>query len=504
MIWFGTVNGSAVTTNTPLPGLGLLLLPALTLGSCSGPAERPPATPPNIVLVMADDMGWGQTGYYGHPLLETPHLDEMAAHGLRFDRFYAGAPNCSPTRATILTGRSNDRTGVSNHGFALRLQEKTLVRALRDAGYATGHFGKWHLNGMFGPGAPILPSDAHGPGAFGFDTWISVTNFFDRDPLMGHADGFEQMEGDSSEIIVDLALGFIRACHEAGQPFFAVIWYGTPHSPFDASEEDGAAFAALDERSRDHHGELVAMDRSIGALRSGLRTLGVAHETLVWFTSDNGGLERIEPDTTGGLRGFKNGIYEGGLRVPAVIEWPEGIPDPAVTEYPAVTMDIFPTLVDVAGLPRPSLLEPVDGLSLVPLFSEPLATRGAPIPFRHTGRGAVVDDDFKLVTLEIGSGAYELYNLRTDPGETTDLFDEEPEVARRLVGWFETWNSQVDASQRGADYPEGTVDPAHPERRSWWDVPGYQPFIEEWRTRPEFAAYLERARQREEGSAQAP
>ncbi len=114
------------------------------------------AKQPNVILVMADDMGWGQTGYYDHPALKTPHLDSMAKNGLRFDRFYAGAPNCSPTRATVLTARSNDRTGVLNHGYALNLQEKTIGAAFKKAGYATGHFGKWHLNGFTGPGAPIF------------------------------------------------------------------------------------------------------------------------------------------------------------------------------------------------------------------------------------------------------------------------------------------------------------------------------------------------------------
>ena len=130
---------------------------------------------PHIVLVMADDMGWGETGYYHHPVLKTPHLDAMAAAGLRFDRFYAGAPNCSPTRSTVMTGRSNDRCGVENHGFALRRQEKTLPRALRDAGYRTAHFGKWHLHGFKGPGAPVLATDDHNPGEFGFDEWLSVS-----------------------------------------------------------------------------------------------------------------------------------------------------------------------------------------------------------------------------------------------------------------------------------------------------------------------------------------
>ena len=119
---------------------------------------------PNIVLVMADDQGWGQTGYYKHPLLKTPNLDEMARNGLRFDRFYSAAPVCSPTRASLLTGRTNRRTGVESHGYALRRQEKSIASLLGDAGYATAHFGKWHLNGLRGPGVPILPNDTHHPG----------------------------------------------------------------------------------------------------------------------------------------------------------------------------------------------------------------------------------------------------------------------------------------------------------------------------------------------------
>src|SRR5689334_12815051 len=138
---------------------------------------------PNIIFVMADDMGWGETSYRGHPLLQTPNLDAMATSGLRFERFYAGAPVCSPTRASVMTGRSNDRCGVLTHGYALRLQEKTIAQALQAAGYITGHFGKWHLNGHMGPGAPILGDDVRRPSAFGFDEWVSVSNFFDLDPL---------------------------------------------------------------------------------------------------------------------------------------------------------------------------------------------------------------------------------------------------------------------------------------------------------------------------------
>ena len=158
---------------------------------------------PNIILVMTDDQGWGQTGYMKHPVLKTPNLDEMAKNGLCFNRFYAGGPVCSPTRATVLTGRTHDRTGVYNHGYALRLQEKTLSQALEKTGYATGHFGKWHLNGLRGPGVPILKSYPNGPKDFGFQKWVSVTNFFDLNPIMSRDGNFEEFKGDSSEIIID-------------------------------------------------------------------------------------------------------------------------------------------------------------------------------------------------------------------------------------------------------------------------------------------------------------
>ena len=151
----------------------------------------------NFILVMADDQGWGQTGYYKHPVLKTPNLDEMASKGLRFDRFYAGGPVCSPTRATVLTGRTHDRTGVFDHGYALRKQEKTLPQAMKKAGYATGHFGKWHLNGLRGPGVPILPDDPNGPKGFGFDL-VACPNYF-----------FEVMSWIGFSIMTNVAFSYL-------------------------------------------------------------------------------------------------------------------------------------------------------------------------------------------------------------------------------------------------------------------------------------------------------
>lgn len=446
---------------------------------------------PNIVLVMTDDQGWGQTGYYHHPVLKTPNLDAMAANGLRLDRFYAGAPNCSPTRATVLTGRSNDRTGVHNHGYPLRRQEKTLPQALRQAGYATGHFGKWHLSGYMGPGVPILGDDERHPGHFGFDEWLSVTNFFDRNPIMSRQGTFEEFAGDSSEIVVSEALKFIQKNKQMNRPFLAVIWYGSPHSPFAGGQEDRAAFGALDSSSQHHYGELAAMDRSIGTLRSTLRNMNIAEDTLVWFCSDNGGLPNIAPGTVGGLRGFKNSVFEGGLRVPAVIEWPGVIKRPRVSHYPASTLDIFPTIAEIAGLPPSALLQPIDGMSIRALFEGEIGARSKPIPFRHTSRGALINDDYKLLTQDVGKDEFSLYNLKDDPAETIDLLKREPEVARRLISQFKAWNASVEASVAGRDYPEGRVSPGEPPPRHWAQSPEYQPYLKIL-DRPEYREYRNR------------
>jgi arylsulfatase A-like enzyme len=460
----------------------------IVAGLC-GPADA--AAKPHIIFVMADDMGWGQTGYRGHPVLKTPQLDVMAASGLRFERFYAGAPVCSPTRASVLTGRANDRSGVLSHGYALRHQEKTIAQALKQAGYVTGHFGKWHLNGLRGPGAPILDSDPYHPGRFGFDHWVSVTNFYDLNPLMSRQGKIEAFEGDSSEIAVAEAVKFLQQHHASGRPLFAVIWYGTPHSPFRALPDDKAPFQELDENSAHHYGELVAMDRSIGTLRQELRRLGIADNTLLVFCSDNGGLPGITPETVGGLRGHKGSVYEGGLRVPGIIEWPAVI-QPRVTDYPASTMDLFPTVADILDMPEEVFVQPVDGISLRPLFSGPLPERTRPIPFRYGVRAALVDNRYKLLTNDLRKDDFQLYDLESDPAESVDLSDQQPERFARMKQQLLAWNESVEASFAGRDYPEGRLVPPDPEPQFWYESPAYAPLVPQWKDRWEFRSYLER------------
>ncbi|MGH7945247.1 MAG: sulfatase family protein, partial [Opitutaceae bacterium] len=346
--------------------------------------------------------------------------------------------------------------------------------------------------------------DDHNPGEFGFDEWLSATNFFERDPLLSRKGKFEEFKGDSSEIVVDEALKFIRKNRESGKPLLSVIWYGSPHAPYIASAADRAAFASLDESSQHHYGELVAMDRSIGTLRKALREMNLAGNTLVWFCSDNGGLPNITPETVGGLRGFKNTVYEDGLRVPAIIEWPDVIKTPRVTRYPAGTIDIFPTIAEITRMPDSAMLKPIDGTSLKPLFTTDLKERAKPLPFRHQGRAALVDNRYKIVSQNLAGGTFELYDLETDLKESQDISSKQPDVNRRMQQALLAWNESVKASVAGKDYPEGKVDASEPPTRTWIGSPEYEKHLPQLRDRPEYSAAIKKSPAKAKRAPKAP
>lgn len=445
---------------------------------------------PNIILVMTDDQGWGQTGYMNHPILKTPNLDTMSKNGLTFERFYAGGPVCSPTRATVLTGRTHDRTGVFDHGYALRLQEKTLSQALKNAGYATAHFGKWHLNGLRGPGVPLDKDYPNGPHHFGFDHWVSTTNFFDLNPILSRNGKFEEFKGDSSEIVVQEALSFISGQAKMQKPFFCVIWYGTPHSPFMSLKNDQDDFQELDENSKHHYSELKAMDRSIGTLRNGLSKLSVKENTLLWFMSDNGGLPKIHPPTNGGLRDHKGSLYEGGIRVPSIIEWPYGITTPRRTDYPCGAVDIFPTLSEIIKLPGNSSLKPQDGESLVDLFKNEKINRVKPLIFSSRKRMAIIDNEWKLISLPTKNGNnYELYNLKKDNAEKQNLIDENTQIFDYLNKYLTDARYSIEKSVNGHDYPKNKVN-QQPPRTFWTEINSYKKHFRKWKSRPEYKSRL--------------
>ncbi len=478
--WFGAVlAGWAVLSLTALAGPNAL----------AGQRELP-----NIILAMADDQGWGDVSYYGHPVLRTPVLDDMAAHGLRLDRFYAAAPVCSPTRGSVLTGRHPNRFGCFSWGYTLRPQEITLAEALKKAGYVTGHFGKWHLG-------PVRADSPVCPGASGFDEWFSSPNFFDNDPLMSDKGRVVQTKGESSLVTVDAALQFIRRCVRNGQRFFAVVWFGSPHSPHRAAPEFRKLYADQPPAVQNYLGEIAGIDAAMGRLRQELRRLGVAENTLLWYCSDNGA---TKSGSTGGLRGNKGSLWEGGIRVPAVIEWPARIRQPRHSDLPCGTVDIYPTLLDVVGLKMPNQ-PPLDGVSLLPLIDgREMDRREKPLGFwvypakgirtpsteilrrmleeqqgkrppsplppdpgkitRHypedrlPGWSAWIDGDFKLHRQADKQGRVvkvSLYNLAEDPREQHDLAAQQPDRVRQMQAALEAWQRSVVRSLNGQDYDYG-------------------------------------------------
>ena len=469
---------------------------------------------PNIVLLMGDDHGWEETGYNGHPYVQTPVLDEMAAQGLRFDHFYSASPVCSPTRGSVMTGRHPNRYGTFSANWSLRPEEISIASVLSDAGYACGHFGKWHLG-------PVKESSPTNPGAMGFDEWLSHDNFFEMNPSFSRNGGPpEKIEGESSAICIEEAIKFIDQAVEKNQNYFVVVWFGSPHEPYSGDEEDLAQYDDLPEKYneklvrltsmetgsgvkrplnevlQERYAEITAMDRSIGRLRKHLSQQGLRDNTLLWYCGDNG--------TPGGVnvaspcRGQKGQVYEGGIRVPGIIEWPKKNLSPSVIKMNAVTSDIFPTLCDLAGIPLPD--RPLDGITLKPAMGGGLDQRPAPICFwnyetaRESLRGkpyipeelqegttplvklmagkptrtfrnyhhpniteedyagdrAILDKQYKLVL--INERRKELFDLHADPAEKINIIEQKPEIAEKLEKYLREWQKSVLVSLTGKDY----------------------------------------------------
>ncbi len=481
--------------------------------------EEEPA-PPNFVLLMSDDQGWDEVGYSGHPHLKTPVLDEMARNGLRFDRFYSGHSSCSPTRGSFMTGRHPNRYGTFTPNWSIRPEETTIAHILGKAGYVSAHFGKWHLG-------PVKEESPTSPGAMGFDEWLSHDNFFEMNPTLSRNGGPpEQFKGEGSQLIVDEAIQFIEKAKEDRRPFLVVIWYGSPHEPYSGlpgdldlyqdlpgeyadqtvgltSNETGRRVdRPLDEVLQERYAEITAMDRSIGILRDYLKEEGLRDNTVFWFCSDNG-TPPSAARTAMTLRAQKGTVYEGGIRVPGIIEWPKYIKEPRVSQFNAVTSDVLPTICGLAGQPLPN--RPLDGVSLEAVIKGEAQNRPNPLYFWHfdaknafddsarpyidptlqvgtvplvkimngkytrtfrnlhydaisqddlVGARAMIDNQYKLVLQAEGGGdnSLELFDLGNDPGETTNLAGEHPEIVASMREKMLSWQQSVLRSLNGQDY----------------------------------------------------
>jgi len=469
--------------NLLLPVLCGLMLAGWALGQPAARAAESAegacgTSRPNILLIMTDDQGWGDTSYNGHPVLRTPELDRMAAEGLRFDRFYAAAPFCSPTRGSVMTGRHPYRYGCFAPNWSFRPEEVTIAEALKTAGYVTGHFGKWHCG-------PVKAQSPTAPCNSGFDETLSHDNWFDLDPPLSRNGQQPQVHpGESSLVVAQAAIEFMEKAAGSGKPFLTVVWFASPHGPYKAAEKYRRLYSDQPKEAQNYYGEIAAVDEAVGRLRTALKRLGVAKHTLVWFCSDNGA---TGAGSAGGLRGKKGTLWEGGIRVPGIIVWPERIRNPRVIDLPCWTCDIYPTLLDIAGVKLPDQVEPLDGISLLPLIEGRMSERPKPLAFWHnrrrtpdetepyiaaelqqgwwrkfsnfkhlkplssgfTGHAVLIDGRYKLHKID---GRCELYDLVADPAETKDIAARQPELVERMKAQLEQWQASVECSLAGRDY----------------------------------------------------
>ncbi len=457
--------------------LVLALISTLTVGA----QKRP-----NIILIMADDMGWGDVGFNGNKLVKTPSLDKMAKDGIVFSRFYSAAPVCSPTRGSCLTGRHPFRYGVffANEGKMLP-QEVTLAEYLKEKGYSTGHFGKWHLGTLTND-----ENDANRggrnteyyspPWKNGFDicfsteskvpTWNPMitpgSDAGDIGKSRTKGDFFgtyywsgpgvkvtDNLEGDDSRIIMDRVIPYIKEQINNKNPFFAVIWFHTPHLPVLTGEKYRNLYAGHSVDIQHYYGAISAMDEQIGRLNNKLKELNATENTLIFFTSDNGPEGKTQQGrtqgSTGGFKGRKRSLYEGGIRVPGIAVWAGKIKSGLRTDYPAVTSDYFPTILEIIGEKRKFPILPIDGVSLVPVWKNRINKRPRPIGFQSQNQKALSDNRYKLIEID---EKIELYDLIKDPFETRDISSNNPtkvsEMKIRLIDFVRS----CDKSREGVDY----------------------------------------------------
>jgi arylsulfatase A-like enzyme len=442
----------------------------------------------NVILIMADDLGWGDVGFNGNKVVITPQLDKMAESGVKLTNFYAAAPLCSPTRASCLTGRSPFRQGIfAAHTGGMRSAETTIAEVLKKEGYKTGFFGKWHLGwveadktegrGFYTPpwhhgfeevfatksAVPTYNPTKNPEGWKGFG---SSKNVIEAGSPWGGSiyvhNGVpetENLDGDDSRVIMDRAIPFIEKSIKEGSPFLATIWFHTPHEPVVAGPEYLAKYPDLPLEQQHLYGAITAMDDQIGRLRKFLKEQGVDDNTVIFFCSDNGpadGLTERGIASAGPYTGHKHQLWEGGLRVPSLIEWPGRFVGGKDFTYQSNTTDYFPTILDILNISTKKKV-PLDGVSLVPALKGEVTERtdAMAFGFQRLYKGielfALIKDQYKICIPEKGMEMM-LFDIVADPQEKKNLANEKPELFKQmsaeLVKIRESWTY----SREGGDY----------------------------------------------------
>lgn len=445
----------------------------------------------NIIYIMCDDLGYGDTGFNGNKIIKTPQLDKLAEEGAVFTQFYAGAPVCSPTRATCLTGRHHFRYGIThaNDGM-LPKEEITVQQVAKDHGYITGHFGKWHLGTL----TKDMPDGRRGgqnhpelyapPWERDFDVCFSteVAVPLWNDPSESDIPSFhngkywtgeghyetDNLYGDDSRIIMDRAIPFIENAVASEQPFLTVIWFHAPHEPVIAGPKYRELYRDYPENMQHYFGCITAMDEQIGRLNKRLKELGIEDSTCIWFCSDNGpegdGSNKTRScGSTGGMKGRKRSLFNGGINVPAIIKWPDHVEPGSVFEYPASTLDYFPTLLDSLDHSIPDQ-RPIDGISLMEYLNGNKSRRCQPIPFRFVETRdnmygsptfVLIDDDYKVLT-NMNSTVEEdmVFDVNTDRMERYNIHTSKPEIIAKAKAYLKPLAESFEISHNGGDYDD--------------------------------------------------
>jgi arylsulfatase A-like enzyme len=444
--------------------IGCTLLVFAATITCARAADRP-----NIVFIITDDQGYGDLGHTGNPVVKTPHIDRLAAESSQLLDYHV-APTCSPTRAALLTGHWTDRTGVwhtVNGRSMLRENEVTLGQLLKEGGYATGMFGKWHL----GDNYPYRPEDRgftevyrHGGGGVGQtpDLWDNA--YFDGRYF--HNVGIVAARGFCTDVFFEQAHRFIRESARRRQPFLAYISTNAPHSPLHAPQKYLDLYKDQEPAIAAFFGMITNIDDNVGATRALLRELGIADNTLFIFTTDNGtaGGARV---FNAGMRGAKGSEYEGGHRVPFIAHWPAaGWTKKHVNATLTHAVDIVPTLLDIAGVTSPARLK-LDGTSIRSLLAPNAGGIAWPNDRILVTDSQRVRDPVKWKQTAVMQGTWrlvngrELYDIASDPSQERNVFDAHPERVARLRAFYDAWWAELEPTfAHTTEIHLG--DPAHP------------------------------------------
>ncbi|MFU7557144.1 sulfatase [Roseiconus sp. JC912] len=460
----------------------------MSIGSSLSAQETKAVSRPNIVVIVADDLGYGETGMMGNREIPTPNIDSLADRGIRCTSGYVTSSYCSPSRAGLLTGRYQSRFGYDQNPTGARnllpdsglpLTETTFVEQLRNSGYKTGLVGKWHLGavadlhpmqrgfesfyGFLHEGHFYVPGSVEHPDSFAnvmtmvrdksldAGSVLQDGNFvrgnyapinepaYDQDnPILRGKDVIEESRY-LTEAISDESVEFIKQNHES--PFCLMVCYNAVHSPMQAPLEDCEALKRIEDvQRRIFAGMLVSMDRGIGQLLDAIDEHSLRRNTMIVFLSDNGGPTKELTSSNKPLAGGKGTLYEGGVRIPMVWSFPDRLPEGVVEQRPILSLDIAATALDVAGLPIP---ENVDGVSLMSWIDSPLAKGHETIFWRmQRGKKALRSGNWKVVSPG-ESQPFELYHLASDIGEERDLAAKQPEKLSELINRWQSFNRQM-------------------------------------------------------------